>query len=221
MSAPVHSEAAMRSMTQTVPLKDCVVTPNRIALVQLFKQVLRRARWSIWTCLYFGCARFLPVSYHFGGGIGRWCRYQILKRLLGACGRNVNIEHGAYLSHPWRLQVGDNSGIGINCYVNGPVQIGSDVMMGEDVMIFRRNHRTDDTEVPMIQQGFGDWATLVIENDVWIGARAIVVPSACRIGQGSIIAAGAVVTKDVPPFAVVGGNPARVIKYRKVGSDSK
>lgn len=58
-------------------------------------------------------------------------------------------------------------------------------------------------------------SNLVIEEDCWIGSRVTIVKGCTKIGQGAVVAAGAVVTKDVPPFAVVGGNPAKIIKFRK------
>ena len=87
-------------------------------------------------------------------------------------------------------------------------------MMGPDVMIYTKNHNTERTDIPMIEQGNTQPRKVTIGDDVWIGARAIILPGV-TIGQGSIVAAGSVVTKDVEPFSVVGGNPARVIKVRK------
>ena len=63
-------------------------------------------------------------------------------------------------------------------------------------------------------QGASEFSPLVIGNDVWICDNVIITPSCCNIGDGSILAAGAVITKDVDPYTVVGGNPARVIKHR-------
>jgi len=80
-------------------------------------------------------------------------------------------------------------------------------------MIYTSNHRFDRTDIPMIDQGNTEPKAVVIEDDVWIAARAIILPGV-RIGKGAVIAAGAVVTKDVPPYTVVGGIPARKIKSR-------
>lgn len=85
--------------------------------------------------------------------------------------------------------------------------------MGPSCTIIGMNHNTDRTDVPMIQQGYHAKVAPVIEDDVWIGAKKTILPGK-RIGTGSIVAAGAVVTRDVPPFSVVGGNPARVIRQR-------
>lgn len=111
------------------------------------------------------------------------------------------------------IVIGNNSGLGINCKVRGPLTIGDDVMMGPDVMIFVSNHQTSRTDIPMRGQGSTSRKRVIIEDDVWIGARVIILPGV-KIGKGSIIGAGAVVTKDVPQYSVVAGNPAKIIKSR-------
>ncbi len=87
-------------------------------------------------------------------------------------------------------------------------------MMGPDVVILTQNHKFDRLDIPMLEQGFKDEQPVTICDDVWIGVRAIILPGV-TVGKGAIIAAGAVVTKDVCEYAIVGGNPARVIKMRK------
>lgn len=94
------------------------------------------------------------------------------------------------------------------------VTIEDDLMMGESVLFLGGGHRHEDVSIPMIQQGGLPDTPLYIASDVWIGARAIVLPGCKRIGAHSIIGAGAVVSKDVPDYAIVGGNPARVLKMR-------
>lgn len=85
--------------------------------------------------------------------------------------------------------------------------------MGPDVLIITQNHRFDQLDLPMWRQGFSPSEPVIIGNDVWVGTRAIILPGV-TISKGAIIGAGAVVTKDVPEYAIVGGNPARLIKYR-------
>ena len=85
--------------------------------------------------------------------------------------------------------------------------------MGTDVTIITRNHRFDRTDIPMMEQGFEEERPVYIGNDVWIGDRALILPGV-HIGDGSIIAAGAVVTKDVSPYSIVAGVPARKIRDR-------
>ncbi|MBQ1412352.1 MAG: transferase, partial [Clostridia bacterium] len=101
-----------------------------------------------------------------------------------------------------------------NAMLHGKVIIGKNVMMGSDCVIYVRNHRFDRTDIPMMKQGFTEEEPVIIEDDVWIGGRVSILPGV-RIGTGAVIAAGAVVTKDVESYSVVGGNPARVIKKRK------
>ena len=108
--------------------------------------------------------------------------------------------------------IGDGSGLGVNCLVHGPLEIGNKVMMGPDVVILTHTHNIDRTDIPMGDQG-SRVSKVTIGNDVWIGMRTIIMPGV-KIGNGAVIGAGAVVTKDVPDYAIVGGVPAKVIKYR-------
>lgn len=141
-------------------------------------------------------------------------RYVLCKEIFRKIGKNVNIEHGTYFGSGSEIEIGDNSGLGINSRVSGPLKIGKDVMMGPEIIIYTSNHKIDDINIPMIQQGETPKEMVEIEDDVWIGARAIILPG-IKIGRGSVVGAGAVVTKDVPSYAIVGGNPARIIRYRK------
>ena len=86
-------------------------------------------------------------------------------------------------------------------------------MMSPNCAFIASNHVTERTDIPMNRQG-GISKAIYVGNDVWIGFGVIVL-SGVHIGDGSIIAAGAVVAKDVPPYSVVGGVPAKVIQYRK------
>ena len=129
-------------------------------------------------------------------------------------GKNINIEKGADFGRGMGISIGDNSGLGVNCVVRGPLKMGANVMMGPEVQIMTGKHNTTRTDIPMNQQGFLPLEEVVIGNDIWIGTKVIIMPGV-TIGNGSIIGAGAVVTKDVPDYAVVAGVPAKVIKYRK------
>lgn len=131
--------------------------------------------------------------------------------MLASCGDHVNIEQGAIFSS--KVSLGDWSGIGINAKLYGEVHIGKYVMMGTDVTIITRNHRFDRTDIPMMEQGFEEERPVTIGDDVWIGDRVMILPGV-TVGNGSIIAAGAVVTKDVVPYTIVGGVPAKLIAAR-------
>jgi len=163
--------------------------------------------------LYYFIARHLPGSdslYSFGS---KRIRTMLCKKLFARTGKNVNVEHGAFFGSGRDIEIGDYSGLGINCRVSGPLKIGKYVMMGPDVMIYTANHEICNLEIPMLLQGETPKEAVTIEDDVWIGARSIILPGV-TINKGAVVAAGAVVTKDVEPYTIVGGNPARVIKRR-------
>ena len=130
--------------------------------------------------------------------------------------RDLLVEQGAFFGNGKKFLIGDHVGIGKNFKsLNRTVTIDDYLMMGEDVLFLGAGHNLDRTDLPMGQQGSKGPTHLHIAGDVWIGARAIVLPGCKRIGHGAVIGAGAVVTKDVPDWAVVGGNPAKVIRFRK------
>ena len=156
--------------------------------------------------------RKLPVSTKVTGKIAKKLRAFAAKGFIKHCGKNVNIEHGAVISS--KLCIGDNSGIGIDCVCGGEITIGNDVMMGPECVIISRNHEFSDTTIPMRLQGYRNEGPCTIGDDVWIGRRVMIMPGV-KIGSHAIIAAGAIVTKDVPEWAVVAGVPAVVKKYRK------
>lgn len=163
--------------------------------------------------LYHFIAKYLPVSYSpWSLGLTKPIRATLCRFMLKKCGKNVNVERGAVFG--FNIEIGDDSGIGINAQLHsgGGIKIGDNVMMGPDVVILTENHKHDDLNISMNKQG-GEAAPVVIDDDVWIGIRVIILPGV-RIGRSSIIGAGAVVTKDVPPFSIVGGNPAKILKKR-------
>ncbi len=173
------------------------------------------AKRTFWYAFYYCLARHLPTSYRFQpfGRLGRHCRGMACRRLFRYCGQNVNVEQYADFYSGWEVEIGDNSGLGINCRVPFNIKIGKDVMMGPDVIILGENHQFASLEVPMRTQGYRTFLPVQIKDDVWIGARAIILPG-ITIGTGAIVGAGAVVTKDVPPYAICSGNPARVVRFR-------
>lgn len=112
------------------------------------------------------------------------------------------------------LIVGDNSNIGAYCYVgcSGGIRIGSNVMMSPRVSLYAENHNFAEVTRPMKEQGVTR-QSIIIEDDCWIASHSVVL-AGVTIGRGSIVAAGSVVTKDVPPYSIVAGSPARVLRSR-------
>lgn len=162
--------------------------------------------------LYHAVFRHMPLS-NAKPNIGqKGIRRALVRNYIDYMGKNVNIEKNALI--PPGITIGNNLGIGMGCRLYSHVTIGDNVMMGPYCFFCTKNHDFSRTDIPMIEQGYQSIEPIIIDDDVWFGQGVIVLPG-IKIGKGSIIGAGAVVTKDVPPYAIVGGNPAKVIKYRK------
>lgn len=112
------------------------------------------------------------------------------------------------------IVIGNNFYMGYYCHLMANATIGNDVLFASEVALVGGDHKFDNISVPMNASGLDELKTIVIEDNVWIGHRSIIMHGV-TIGSGAVIAAGSVVTKDVPPNAIVGGNPARLIRYRK------
>lgn len=133
------------------------------------------------------------------------------RRMLHRCaavGREVRLRHPVVIYHPEGLRLGNEIDIGefVHIRANGGVTIGDRVLIASHVVITSRAH-------PIALPRFGviEDAPVRINDDVWIGAGAIILPGV-SVGKGAVVAAGAVVTRDVPPMTVVAGVPARVLK---------
>lgn len=113
------------------------------------------------------------------------------------------------------LKVGNNSNIGPYAYIgcSGYIEIGNNVMMGPRVGIYAENHVFSRTDIPMKEQGV-ERRFVKIEDDVWIASNSVIL-AGVTIGRGSVVAAGSVVTRDVPPYSVVAGSPAVIIRNRE------
>jgi acetyltransferase-like isoleucine patch superfamily enzyme len=159
-------------------------------------------------------------NIHLGHGV-----YLDEAAYLHACPRGIEIGAGTYVMHGAILhvynfrdlphsgiQIGCNSLIGEYSVIRGQggVKIGDRVYTSPFTQIIAVNHVCDDPQRPFTQQGITAEG-IVIEDDVWLGAGAIITDGV-RVGQGAVVAAGAVVTRDVLPYTVVAGVPAKVIK---------
>lgn len=131
-------------------------------------------------------------------------------------GKGVRIGPFTHIWFPWNIRIGEHTFIGRNAYFNciqsGDLVIGRNVMIGPYAMIVTTRHNAGDCRSPMQIQGLSS-KPVVIEDDVWIGGNSIILPGV-TVGRGSIVSAAAVVTKNVPPFSVAGGNPAILLKDR-------
>lgn len=133
-----------------------------------------------------------------------------------AVGKNVYISVGYDIDGYEKLELGNDIWIGRNCKISasGGLIIKDGTIISHNVEIWTRNHRYEAEDLRSIPYDaeFINKPVIISEN-VWIGSRVIIVPG-IKIGEGAVIGAGSVVTKDVPECAVVGGNPAKVLKYR-------
>lgn len=113
-----------------------------------------------------------------------------------------------------KIRIGNNSRVGIGSVLIGPVIIGDEVRLAQNVVISALNHNYTDIAQPISKQGVTT-QTVFIDDETWIGANAVILPDVF-IGKHCIVAAGSVVTKNVPSYSVVAGNPAKLIKqYNK------
>ena len=142
-----------------------------------------------------------------------WFRTNRLKRIAQKCGKNPYV--GGKSCFTGKIYLGDNCNFNGMCIQGGgTVIIGNNFHSGIECMMVTQNHDYDTGEAIPYGIGF-EYKTIIIEDNVWLGNRVIITGNT-RIGEGAIVAAGSVVCKDVPPFAIVGGNPAKIIKYRDI-----
>ena len=161
--------------------------------------------------LYVGIGKHMPMSgakVSFGA---RKFRQFCAHLILDDCGKWVNIDKGVTFATD--IKLGHGAGIGTRSSIPTGVSIGKYTMIGIDVLMFTNEHRYDDINTPIGLQGRTEVKPIVIEDDVWIGSRSLIMKGV-TIGHGAIIAAGSVVTKDVPPYEIWGGNPAHFLKSR-------
>ncbi len=163
---------------------------------------IKRLLWEIvWTLFY----RPTP----------RWCMNGwrcFLLRIFGAkIGQGVRIQGTAKVWQPWKLTIGDNSWIdgGVSLYSVDEISIGSNVVVSELAFICTASHDISSPVFELVMK------PIVVKDCAWVCARATVLMGV-TIGEGSVVAAGAVVTKNTEPWAVVGGNPAREIGTRNL-----
>ena len=171
----------------------------------IMNQVETRPRWFV---------RLLaPIYQHRGkhSVIHRSARMDTPPYRIFSLGDYSVIESFACINNAvGDVMIGDHTRIGLHNTIIGPVVIGSHVNLAQGITVTALNHNFDDTEKRIDEQGVST-NPVTIEDDVWIGANAVILPGV-TIGNHCVVAAGAVVTKDVPPHSLVAGVPAKVIK---------
>ncbi|WNC13631.1 sugar O-acetyltransferase [Brevibacillus brevis] len=135
---------------------------------------------------------------------------RLVKELFGSVGEGVCIEHNFHCDLGYNIHVGRNFYAGYNCTIldMAEVRIGDDCMIAPNVGIYTAGHSIE----PMNRNKTGYAIPVTIGKNVWIGGHSVILPGV-SIGDNSIVAAGSVVTKDVPAHTIVAGNPAKVVKY--------
>jgi acetyltransferase-like isoleucine patch superfamily enzyme len=149
------------------------------------------------------------LAYNIGRLHGLRLRLFLYRRIGMRIGKNCVIRRGIYLASPNQLEVGDGSFLGrASLYCTGGVKIGKNVNISDGVVIITAKHDVNSANFEARYEPItiGDWA--------WIATNAMVL-AGVNVGEGAVVAAAAVVTKDVPPYSIVGGNPASVIGERK------
>ena len=138
--------------------------------------------------------------------------------------KNVSISSDSYFGVNCKIyacetsivEIGKNVSFNSNVMINargiGKISIGKNVLIGPNVVIRSSNHNYAEINVPIINQGMTK-GEIIIEDNVWISSNCVILPN-CTIGEGAIVAAGAVVTKDIEPYSIVGGIPAKKIGVR-------
>ena len=171
----------------------------------IMNQVETRPRWFV---------RLLaPIYQHRGkhSVIHRSARMDTPPYRIFSLGDYSVIESFACINNAvGDVMIGNHTRIGLHNTIIGPVEIGSHVNLAQGITVTALNHNFDDTQKRIDEQGVST-IPVTIEDDVWVGANAVILPGV-TIGNHCVVAAGAVVTKEVPPHSLVAGVPAKVIK---------
>lgn len=173
------------------------------------KNVIRK----ICLFFYYAVATHFPTQPVPGYRVGYFLRRILVKNIAEKCGKDIIVKQNAYIGSGFGLKIGNRSQLGHNLKIDQNVTIGDDVVMGPDVVIMTNAHAFERLDLPVNQQGNLPNKPVNIGNDVWIGTRVVIMPGV-NIGDQAIIGASSVVTKDVPPQAIVAGNPASIMRMR-------
>lgn len=166
--------------------------------------------------IYYSIAQYLPNNeFPLLGKFSCRIRRFLCGVLFESAGNQINIQRRVYFGRN-RVSIGNHSGLGEGFHIqNSELEVGDYVMTGPDIMVLGGGHVFKSKHVRIGSQGNLPKTKLKIEDDVWIGARVTILGNCSKIGKGAVVGACSVVTKDVPEYAIVAGNPARIIGYRE------
>lgn len=150
-------------------------------------------------------------KYGAGSSVESPCRLDVLPFNPFSLGEGSTIESFATVNNGvGAVHIGNRTRVGIGCVVIGPVTIGHDVILAQNIVLSGLNHEYQDVSTPIWKQPVTT-APIVVEDEVWIGANAVIT-AGVRLGKHCVVAGGSVVTKDVASYTIVAGNPAKPIK---------
>lgn len=177
-----------------------------------FKKIIKAASFMFSLFPIFIIKYFWDLSSPFSGKVAIFLRYIMADNFLKKNGDNVYFGRSVVLKNQHLISIGDNVSIHEFCYIDaaGGLVIGNNVSVAHNSSIITFNHTWTDQSLP-IKYNPVEFAEVIVEDDVWIGCGVRIMPGV-RIGARSVVAAGAVVTKDVPPGSLVGGVPAKLIR---------
>ena len=210
-----------------------ILSAGKLRRTDPMRKIFSRIISELSSWLYF-LVRWMP------GDTGTIIRYYLYRASLARCGKKLNVSPGCYLRDCRNITIGDRVNIGLNSQIyaagegtesitignnvgmnsnvmlnadcGGQIIIGNNVLIGPNCVLRASNHEFSDVRIPIKAQGHRS-GRIIIEDDVWLGSNVVILPDV--IGKtGAVIAAGAVVTKDVDSFCIVGGVPAKVIAKR-------
>ncbi len=164
---------------------------------------------NIWRVAYAVLVKWWPQNQWFPPAAK--VRAFFARRICAETATHIVVDRNSTFSS--KVHMGDYARIGCDCELHGEVHLGEHVLMAPEVVFYTVNHEHRSLDVPMDSQGDTVMKPTYVGNDVWLGRRVMVMPGV-RIGDGCIVAAGAVVVKDLPPYSIAGGVPAKVIGSR-------
>lgn len=165
--------------------------------------------------MYYTIGRYLPNSmFPLLGRPAKAFRRFLCRHIFDYCGNNINVERNVVFGSGFRIRIGNNSGIGVNCTVTSDIQIGDNVLMGPECFFLTFNHSFRDKTKTVKEQGYQPRKQTVIGNDVWIGRECLFTPGR-KVADGTVIAARSLVCKGFEPYSIIGGNPAKKIGERE------